>query len=203
MSDNDIYPEAQNAIRNLLNEKALALKDEENKEYCGLEHGLSVQEIRDNIEDKQEDPAEGENNDSAESKVFHKSMNDYDKPLALISDNVRNCPIDGNNGHWDGERGILPGIRIPALYLKKPTLMVRVGKTYLIDMPSTMSCLKTVNLIFVKYAKELLKYSRSRIVVLITLIKPISNWRWKRIVNRMMLKDGVRKTVTLGMNVKT
>lgn len=42
---------------------------------------------------------------SGETKNFDKPMSDYDKPLAVIYDNMRNCPIDGNNGHWDGERG--------------------------------------------------------------------------------------------------
>lgn len=40
-----------------------------------------------------------------DAKNFDKPMSDYDKPLAVIYDNMRNCPIDGNNGHWDGERG--------------------------------------------------------------------------------------------------
>jgi hypothetical protein len=42
---------------------------------------------------------------SGETKNFDKPMSDYDKPLAIVCDNMRNCPIDGNNGHWDGERG--------------------------------------------------------------------------------------------------
>ncbi|MHC1685929.1 MAG: HNH endonuclease [Clostridiaceae bacterium] len=42
---------------------------------------------------------------SGETKNFDKPMSDYDKPLAVICDNMKNCPIDGNNGHWDGERG--------------------------------------------------------------------------------------------------
>lgn len=42
---------------------------------------------------------------SGETKNFDKPMSDYDKPLAVVYDNMRNCPIDGNNGHWDGERG--------------------------------------------------------------------------------------------------
>lgn len=41
----------------------------------------------------------------AENTVFDKPMSDYDKPLAVICDNMKNCPIDGNNGHWNGERG--------------------------------------------------------------------------------------------------
>jgi hypothetical protein len=28
-----------------------------------------------------------------------------DKPLGLDSEKMKNCPIEGNNGHWDGERG--------------------------------------------------------------------------------------------------
>lgn len=42
---------------------------------------------------------------SGETKKFDKPMSDYDKPLAVVCDNMKNCPIDGNNGHWDGERG--------------------------------------------------------------------------------------------------
>ena len=42
---------------------------------------------------------------SCETKIFDKQMSDYDKPLAVFYDNVKNCPIDGNNGRWDGERG--------------------------------------------------------------------------------------------------
>lgn len=38
-------------------------------------------------------------------KFFDKPMSEYDKPLAIIYDNMKNCPIDGNNGHWDDERG--------------------------------------------------------------------------------------------------
>lgn len=41
----------------------------------------------------------------AENKVFDKPMSEYDKPLAVICDNMKNCPIDDNNGHWDDERG--------------------------------------------------------------------------------------------------
>lgn len=41
----------------------------------------------------------------AENKVFDKTMSEYDKPLAVMCDHMKNCPIDGNNGHWDGERG--------------------------------------------------------------------------------------------------
>lgn len=40
-----------------------------------------------------------------ESKVFEKSINDYDKPLGSIFENLKNCPIEGNNGYWEGERG--------------------------------------------------------------------------------------------------
>ncbi|NCD09340.1 MAG: hypothetical protein EOL98_07930 [Negativicutes bacterium] len=32
-------------------------------------------------------------------------LNEYDKPLGIICDNIRNCPIEANNGHWDGDRG--------------------------------------------------------------------------------------------------
>jgi len=41
----------------------------------------------------------------AEGKTFDKPMNEYDKPLELITDKLKNCPVEGNNGHWDGERG--------------------------------------------------------------------------------------------------
>ncbi|GIP20649.1 HNH endonuclease [Paenibacillus sp. J22TS3] len=40
-----------------------------------------------------------------ENKTFEKPMSEYDKPLGAVFDNFRNCPIEGNNGHWDGERG--------------------------------------------------------------------------------------------------
>lgn len=32
-------------------------------------------------------------------------VGEYDKPLGVVCENFKNCPIDGNNGHWDGERG--------------------------------------------------------------------------------------------------
>jgi len=41
----------------------------------------------------------------AESKTFEKPMSDYDKPLGPILESFKNCPIEGNNGHWEGERG--------------------------------------------------------------------------------------------------
>lgn len=41
----------------------------------------------------------------AENKTSDISANDYDKPLGLICENIKNCPIEGNNGHWEGERG--------------------------------------------------------------------------------------------------
>ncbi|WP_281884885.1 HNH endonuclease [Paenibacillus sp. YYML68] len=41
----------------------------------------------------------------SEGKTFEKPMSDYDKPLGIVIENFRNCPIEGNNGHWDGERG--------------------------------------------------------------------------------------------------
>lgn len=41
----------------------------------------------------------------AENKTFEKPMSEYDKPLGPEIENLRNCPIEGNNGHWDGERG--------------------------------------------------------------------------------------------------
>lgn len=40
-----------------------------------------------------------------EGKTFEKPINEYDKPLGPAIENLRNCPIDGNNGHWEGERG--------------------------------------------------------------------------------------------------
>jgi hypothetical protein len=33
------------------------------------------------------------------------SYSELDKPLRLDSEKLKNCPIEGNNGHWDGERG--------------------------------------------------------------------------------------------------
>ncbi len=39
------------------------------------------------------------------NKFFNKPKREYDRPLAVVYDNVKNCPIDGNNGRWDGERG--------------------------------------------------------------------------------------------------
>ncbi|TMV47031.1 HNH endonuclease [Paenibacillus mesophilus] len=41
----------------------------------------------------------------AEGKTFEKPMSEYDKPIGLVCENLRNCPIEGNNGHWEGERG--------------------------------------------------------------------------------------------------
>ena len=41
----------------------------------------------------------------SEGKTFDKPMGEYDKPLGVINDNLKNCPIEGNNGHWEGERG--------------------------------------------------------------------------------------------------
>lgn len=41
----------------------------------------------------------------SEHSVLDKPMSDYDKPIAVLYDNMRNCPIGGNNGHWDGDRG--------------------------------------------------------------------------------------------------
>lgn len=41
----------------------------------------------------------------SESRQSDKPSFEYDKPLAIICDNLKNCPIDGNNGHWEGERG--------------------------------------------------------------------------------------------------
>ena len=41
----------------------------------------------------------------SESKTFDKPLVEYDKPLGIIDENLRNCPLEGSNGHWDGERG--------------------------------------------------------------------------------------------------
>lgn len=30
---------------------------------------------------------------------------EYDKPLGVIIGDKKNCPLEGNSGHWDGERG--------------------------------------------------------------------------------------------------
>ena len=38
-----------------------------------------------------------------ENKIVDKPMAKYDKPLAVICDNMKNYPID--NGRWDNERG--------------------------------------------------------------------------------------------------
>ncbi|MFE8697681.1 HNH endonuclease [Cytobacillus sp. FJAT-53684] len=40
-----------------------------------------------------------------EGKKFDNPMSEYDKPLGEVVEKFRNCPIEGNNGHWDGERG--------------------------------------------------------------------------------------------------
>ena len=40
-----------------------------------------------------------------ENNVFDKPSSEYDKPLATIGDNMKHCPIDGKNGHWEDERG--------------------------------------------------------------------------------------------------
>lgn len=42
---------------------------------------------------------------SSQTKNLDKPMSDYDKPIAIVCDTVRNCPIGGNNGHWDVARG--------------------------------------------------------------------------------------------------
>lgn len=41
----------------------------------------------------------------AQGKIFRRPMSEYDKPLGIICEDLRNCPIDGNNGNWEGERG--------------------------------------------------------------------------------------------------
>jgi hypothetical protein len=40
-----------------------------------------------------------------EGKAFDKPMSDYDEPLGIICENFKHCPVEGNNGHWKGERG--------------------------------------------------------------------------------------------------
>ncbi len=40
-----------------------------------------------------------------EGNSFSKPLGEYDKPLGIVCENYKNCPIEGNNGHWDGERG--------------------------------------------------------------------------------------------------
>lgn len=45
---------------------------------------------------------------SAFVKEFPNKSLDYkelDKPVKFVCENTRNCPVDGNNGHWDSERG--------------------------------------------------------------------------------------------------
>jgi len=41
----------------------------------------------------------------SEGKVFDKPMSEYDKPLGAIRENIKNCPLEGSNGQWNGERG--------------------------------------------------------------------------------------------------
>lgn len=44
-------------------------------------------------------------------KSFDKPIVEYDKPLGVICENYKHCPLDNqkegkeNNGHWEGERG--------------------------------------------------------------------------------------------------
>ena len=38
-------------------------------------------------------------------KIFPETSVMYDKPLGLLCENKNFLPIEGNNGHWDGERG--------------------------------------------------------------------------------------------------
>jgi len=40
-----------------------------------------------------------------ESRSLSKPMSEYDKPLAIAIEKVKGCPVEGNNGHWEGERG--------------------------------------------------------------------------------------------------
>lgn len=40
-----------------------------------------------------------------EGKTFEKLMSEYDKPLWAICEKFKNCPIEGNNGHWENEYG--------------------------------------------------------------------------------------------------
>jgi hypothetical protein len=41
----------------------------------------------------------------SENKVFDKPMSEFDKPLGLINENLKNCPLEDSGGHWEGERG--------------------------------------------------------------------------------------------------
>lgn len=41
----------------------------------------------------------------SEAKALENPMREYDNPLGIVNENVKNCPIEGNSGHWDGERG--------------------------------------------------------------------------------------------------
>jgi len=41
----------------------------------------------------------------AENKSFDKPKCNYDKPLGPKYESVKNCPVEGKNGHWEGERG--------------------------------------------------------------------------------------------------
>jgi hypothetical protein len=38
-------------------------------------------------------------------KEFTRPMIEYDKPLGIFCENMKNCPVEGNNGHWEGDRG--------------------------------------------------------------------------------------------------
>jgi hypothetical protein len=39
------------------------------------------------------------------SKTDSNEVSDYSNNSSDVSDKARNCPIEGNNGHWEGERG--------------------------------------------------------------------------------------------------
>lgn len=41
----------------------------------------------------------------SEFKVFDKPMIEYDRPLGLIVEKFKNCPLEGSKGSWESERG--------------------------------------------------------------------------------------------------
>ena len=61
----------------------------------------------------------------SEGKVFDKPISEYDKPLGIICEDYKNCPIDNgkenveNNGHWESERGDSKWIPNPDFVPKK------------------------------------------------------------------------------------
>jgi hypothetical protein len=43
---------------------------------------------------------------AAKGKTFDKPMTEYDKPLVIYNENLKNCPVEKEEyGHWEGERG--------------------------------------------------------------------------------------------------